>query len=101
MTPIHGEDGVVTHFIGIQAFRPVKMDLGPLPEPPWKDPPSMKYADLPPVQPREDPPAAGMGPGSSRHNPAVLEALSDEVLVSQILGRLAPKDVAMCAMVCR
>ncbi|GAQ80669.1 clock-associated PAS protein ZTL [Klebsormidium nitens] len=101
MTPIHGEDGIVTHFIGIQSFRPIKMDLGPLPERPWKDVPPVRHSELPPVQPSEESFAAGTFGGASRHNPAVFEALSDEVLVSRILGRLAPKDVAICSMVCR
>lgn len=101
MTPIHGDDGLVTHFIGIQSFRPIKIDLGPLPKPPWKDTPPVRQSEIPPVQPSEEFPASGTIGGASRHNPAVLEALSDEVLVSRILGRLAPKDVAMCSMVCR
>lgn len=101
MTPIHGEDGVVTHFIGIQSFRPVKMDLGPLPEPPWNDPPRKWQFERPPVEPSEPAGGGNAVPGSSRHTPAGLESLSDEVLVSRILGRLAPKDVAVCSMVCR
>ena len=37
LTPIHGDDGIVTHIIGIQLFTEANIDLGPMPLPFYKE----------------------------------------------------------------
>nr|AML79477.1 putative LOV domain-containing protein [Polypodium amorphum]AML79639.1 putative LOV domain-containing protein [Polypodium hesperium] len=95
LTPIFGDDGAVTHVIAIQSFTEAKLDLGPLPGPPWKASSGLKtlkqsgktWTDR----------STSFGPGK---NFCGLLCLSDEVLILNILARLAPRDVAASSMVC-
>nr|AML76734.1 putative LOV domain-containing protein [Gaga arizonica] len=95
LTPILGDDGVVTHVIGIQAFTEAKLDLGPLPGPPWKA--SRGVSTLKGSYEKRGSRASSFGPGK---NFCGLLRLSDEVLILNILARLAPRDVAAASMVC-
>lgn len=37
LIPIHGDDGIITHIIGIQLFTEENIDLGPMPLPFYKE----------------------------------------------------------------
>ncbi|MCO5579567.1 hypothetical protein L7F22_033424 [Adiantum nelumboides] len=94
LTPIFGDDGIMTHMIGIQSFTEAKLELGPLPGPPWKVPSRRQFV--------------ATSDGKSSHKAFTsgteycsLLRLSDEVLVLNILSRLPPRDVASFGMVCR
>ncbi|CAM6101089.1 unnamed protein product [Calypogeia fissa] len=100
MTPIHSEDGTITHVIGIQSFTEAKLDLGPLPFPPWKEPlewtnhhqstkDSCSYKQSP------------VGPGQSSRDRSGLLQISDEVLMHNIFAHIAPRDVAALGLVCK
>ncbi|XP_002990856.2 adagio protein 1 [Selaginella moellendorffii] len=102
LKPIRGEDGRITHIIGIQSFSEVKLDLGPLPPPLWRNQSSQhwlvrrhllddgySYASSP------------VGPGQSSKDRCGILRLSDEVLVQKILAQLTPRDVSSVALVCR
>ncbi|CAH1449407.1 unnamed protein product [Lactuca virosa] len=98
MTPIYGDDEVITHIIGIQFFTEVDLDLGPLQGSTTKG--TIKPSDgfrsslfscrLTPDQTR----------GSTRGLCGILQ-LSDEVISLKILSRLTPRDIASVGSVCR
>nr|AML78197.1 putative LOV domain-containing protein [Lygodium japonicum] len=92
LTPIFGDDGIMTHLIGIQSFTEAKLELGPLPGPPWKASFCRGF------RPSEDFSVHKVSPASSGY--CGLLRLSDEVLLLNILARLAPRDVASLGMVC-
>eukprot|EP00250_Pteridium_aquilinum_P007227 c16996_g1_i1 orf=506-2368(+) len=94
LTPIFGDDGIMTHIIGIQCFTEAKLELGPLPGPPWKAHSRHRF-----VAPSEE--TCAQRPFSSGNEFCCLLRLSDEVLVLNILARLPPRDVASFGMVCR
>ncbi|KAH7404420.1 hypothetical protein KP509_15G024900 [Ceratopteris richardii] len=94
LTPIFGDDGIMTHIIGIQSFREVKLELGPLASPPWKV--SSRYQFV------------GMLDDSYPHKCmnsedgfCCLLRLSDKVLVLNILALLPPRDVVSFGMTCK
>nr|AML79195.1 putative LOV domain-containing protein [Cryptogramma acrostichoides] len=95
LTPIFGDDGIMTHVIGIQSFTEAKLDLGPLPGPPWKA--SVGLQTLKGTDEIWTNRASSFGSGK---NFCGLLCLSDEVLILNILARLAPRDVAAASMVC-
>nr|AML77844.1 putative LOV domain-containing protein [Zygnemopsis sp. BC-2016] len=100
LTPIHGEGGMVTHFIGIQSFTETNLELGPLPPPPWKEPSKWnKMARGDGSAPYLVSPTGGSGQ-SSRDGCCFLQ-LNDEVLAQKILSQVSPRDLASLAMVCR
>nr|AML78599.1 putative LOV domain-containing protein [Vittaria lineata] len=94
MTPIFGDDGVVTHIIGIQSFTEAKLELGPLPAPPWKVTCGLQFV----ATSEDNNPHKALHVGSKYSS---LLRLSDEVLVLKILSRLSPRDMASFGMVCR
>nr|AML76579.1 putative LOV domain-containing protein [Equisetum diffusum] len=100
LTPIFGDDGVITHIIGIQSFTEAKLELGPLPGPPWRAARSWTFEQLPensdllPSFPSSDP-----VPAPKKYCGFLY--LSNEVLALKILARLTPRDVSSLAMVCR
>lgn len=98
LTPIFGDDGIVTHVIGIQSFTEAKLELGPLPGPPWKSSCCLSFDQLGDANLYR---TAPFGLGQSMKEFCGLRHISDEVLVSNILARLAPRDVAALGMVCR
>ncbi|GER37189.1 flavin-binding [Striga asiatica] len=74
LTPIHGDDGSVTHVIGIQVFSEAKLDLN-----------NISYPVFTP----------------HHQHPCGILQLSDEVIAHNILSRLTPRDVASVGSVCR
>ncbi|KAL7000852.1 Adagio protein 3 [Sarracenia purpurea var. burkii] len=96
LVPIHGDDGTVTHVIGIQVFDEAKININSISYPVFKETCpqkfdrsgkySLKSGQLPYIQFQE---ICG-----------ILQ-LSDEVLAHNILSRLTPRDVASIGSVCR
>ncbi|KAK1263919.1 Adagio protein 3 [Acorus gramineus] len=98
LTPIHGDDGIVTHVIGVQLFTEAKMDLNCLSYPVYKQaPPCHKY-DSPPFQ--EDSKMDEKFPHTQGRDSCGILQLTDEVLAHNILSRLTPRDVASVGSVC-
>nr|AML79099.1 putative LOV domain-containing protein [Laurelia sempervirens] len=89
LTPIHGDDGVVTHIIGIQLFSEEKIDLNHLSYPVFKQSSSLQSDHL-----------GGEAPNNHNNNICGILQLSDEVLAHNILYRLTPRDVASIGSVC-
>nr|AML77323.1 putative LOV domain-containing protein [Ptilidium ciliare var. pulcherrimum] len=99
MTPIQSEDGTITHVIGIQSFTEAKLDLGPLPFPPWKESSEWRKHHL-----SEDSCSYKQspgGPGQSSRDCSGLLQISDEVLMHNILAIVTPRDVAALGLVCK
>nr|AML76860.1 putative LOV domain-containing protein [Marrubium vulgare] len=97
MTPIYGDDGIITHIIGIQVFTEVTLDLGPLP------------ASLPKESARKSYRFRFNVPSNTRmggiqnigHGVCGIMELSDEVISLKILSLLTPRDIASVGSVCR
>ncbi|XP_076923137.1 adagio protein 1-like [Bidens hawaiensis] len=98
MTPIYGDDEVITHIIGIQFFTEVDLDLGPLPG-------STTHGTVKSSDPfRSSLLSFRLTPDGTR-SPSrglcrILQ-LSDEVICLKILSRLTPRDIASVGSVCR
>nr|AML78237.1 putative LOV domain-containing protein [Galax urceolata] len=95
LTPIHGDDGTVTHVIGIQVFAEAKIDLNSVSYPVFKETcqlldQSVKYSQK-----------SGQLRYTQLHDICGILQLSDEVLAHNILSRLTPRDVASIGSVCR
>uniref|UniRef100_A0A0D6QVR6 PAS domain-containing protein n=2 Tax=Araucaria cunninghamii TaxID=56994 RepID=A0A0D6QVR6_ARACU len=99
LTPIHGDDGIITHIIGIQLFTEAKIELGPLPSPFVKEA-FTRYADRSLSDPFLYRPAP-IGQGHFCREICGILQLSDEVLAQKILSRLTPRDVASVGSVCK
>ncbi|KAI5082981.1 hypothetical protein GOP47_0002724, partial [Adiantum capillus-veneris] len=95
LTPIFGDDGIMTHIIGIQSFTEAKLELGPLPSPPWKVPSRHQFLTT------SDGNCPHKAFSSGKKEFCSLLRLGDEVLLLNILSRLPPSDVASFGMVCR
>nr|AML79367.1 putative LOV domain-containing protein [Araucaria rulei] len=98
ITPIYDNEGIITHFLGVQSFREVNLDLGPLPGPLWK-----KSNDATHMQILEDlysQKSLSVCRDNSFQNYCPLYRVSDEVIVVNVLVRLTPRDVAMLGSVC-
>ena len=93
LTPIFGDDGAMTHIIGIQSFTEAKIELGPLPGPPWRVRSNRRKLNI-----SEE---SKYLPCPSGTEGCDLLRLTDEVLVISILAQLPPRDVASFGMVCR
>ncbi|XP_068658927.1 adagio protein 3-like [Aristolochia californica] len=96
LTPIHGDDGTVTHVLGIQLFTETKLDLNRLSYPVFKQTSYQQYEHL-----GRDPPTCEQILCSQNRNICGILQLSDEVLAHNILSRLTPRDVASIGSVCR
>nr|AML79351.1 putative LOV domain-containing protein [Buddleja lindleyana] len=96
LMPIHSDDGVVTHVIGIQIFSEVKLDLNNVSYPVFKET-CQQESD------RSGEPfrVGGQLPQSQHQEVCAILQLSDEVLAQNILSRLTPRDVASIGSVCR
>nr|AML78823.1 putative LOV domain-containing protein [Xanthium strumarium] len=88
LTPIHGDDGVITHIIGIQVFTVTKIDLNSVSYPVFKETVSNK-------------PTAPKAECIEGQEICGILQLSDEVMAQNILSRLTPRDVASIGSVCR
>ncbi|XP_026404039.1 adagio protein 1-like [Papaver somniferum] len=98
LTPIYGDDEIITHVIGIQFFTETNLDLGPLPGYSMKE--SVRSND----RFRSD--LSSYRPGPYGHNNICCELrgmlqLSDEVLSHKILSKLTPRDIASVGSVCK
>ncbi|MBA0679182.1 hypothetical protein Goari_010971, partial [Gossypium aridum] len=92
LTPIYGDDGIITHVIGIQFFTEVNIDLGPVPGSSIK---SMKSSTRSAFRP------GVVGDRNVYRGFCGILQLSDEVLSLKILSRLTPRDIASVGSVCR
>ncbi|KAK1289179.1 Adagio protein 1 [Acorus calamus] len=97
ITPIYGDDDTITHFIGIELFTEVDIDLGPLPGALTKE--SKKIIHSVPDNSFFRPLLSGHGHICREF--CALFQLSDEVLCQKILSRLAPRDIASIGSVCK
>ncbi|KAL4383608.1 hypothetical protein GQ457_15G004000 [Hibiscus cannabinus] len=96
LTPMHDDDGIVTHVIGIQVFSEAKLNLNHVSYPVFKETcnqqldQSAKCSHL-------------TGNPSFIYHQEIcgILQLSDEVLAHNILSRLTPRDVASIGSVCR
>uniref|UniRef100_A0A0E0J2Y3 PAS domain-containing protein n=1 Tax=Oryza nivara TaxID=4536 RepID=A0A0E0J2Y3_ORYNI len=95
LIPMHGDDGFVTHVIGIQLFSEANIDLSNVSYPVYKQ------------QSNHRPNIQEINPASHEHIPKIQSSeycgilqLSDEVLAHNILSRLSPRDVASIGSVC-
>ncbi|TYJ20872.1 hypothetical protein E1A91_A08G026400v1 [Gossypium mustelinum] len=98
LAPIYGDDGIITHVIGIQFFTEVNIDLGPVPGSSIKE--SIKssthsHSGFPVFWP------GVVGDRNVYRGFCGILQLSDEVLSLKILSRLTPRDIASVGSVCR
>ncbi|KAJ6809534.1 adagio-like protein 3 [Iris pallida] len=91
-----GDDGIVTHIIGIQIFCEANIDLNRLSYPVFKQTSHHKSSHFNLNHPSSDPNSTNQHP----HNFCGILQLSDEVLAHNILSRLSPRDVASIGSVC-
>nr|AML78703.1 putative LOV domain-containing protein [Solidago canadensis] len=98
MTPIYGDDDVITHIIGIQFFTEVDLDLGPLPGSTIKG--IVKVSDRFQSSLLSCRLTSAETRNSSRGLCGILQ-LSDEVISLKILSLLTPRDIASVGSVCR
>ncbi|XP_041015348.1 adagio protein 3 [Juglans microcarpa x Juglans regia] len=97
LVPIHDDDGIITHIIGIQVFSEAKIDLNHESYPVFKKTcdqqldQSGKYYAM----------SAAQSPLHQHQEICGMLQLSDEVLAYNILSRLTPRDVASIGSVCR
>ncbi|XP_068653551.1 adagio protein 1-like [Aristolochia californica] len=97
LTPIYGDDGIITHIIGIQFFTEANVDLGPLQGSSVKEPArsAERYlSDLSSHRP------VTVGPGNICRDYCGIFQLSDEVLSQKILSRLTARDIGSVGSVC-
>ncbi|XP_078429479.1 flavin-binding, kelch repeat, f box 1 isoform X2 [Wolffia australiana] len=88
LIPIHGDDGIVTHVIGIQIFSEAKLDLNELSYPVFEQISKQKTDRPDKTQVKQQKDSCG-----------ILQ-LSDEVLAYNILSCLSPRDVASVGSAC-
>ncbi|KAL0409027.1 UNVERIFIED_CONTAM: Adagio protein 3 [Sesamum radiatum] len=96
LMPIHSDDGMVTHVIGIQIFSEAKLDLNNVSYPVFKET-CQQQSDLSVESFR----VGGHLQRIQRLEVCGLLQLSDEVIAQNILSRLTPRDVASIGSVCR
>ncbi|PWZ40952.1 Adagio-like protein 3 [Zea mays] len=95
LVPMHGDDGYVTHVIGIQLFSEANIDLSSVSYPVYKQ----KSSSRPSIQDLNSSPHEHAPKIQSADHCGMLQ-LSDEVLAHNILSRLSPRDVASIGSVC-
>ncbi|KAJ7942868.1 Flavin-binding kelch domain F box protein [Quillaja saponaria] len=96
LAPIHDDDGVVTHIIGIQVFSEAKVDLSLVSYPVFKETCDQDFDKIDKYFPM-----SGDSILSQHQELCGILQLSDEVLAHNILSRLTPRDVASIGSVCR
>nr|AML78997.1 putative LOV domain-containing protein [Plenasium javanicum] len=97
LTPIHNDDGTISHIIGIQSFTEAKIDLGPLTCSLWKE---VSYTSEWPSEESAPQRIMASGPDQPFRDRCGLLDLSDEVLAQKILAHLSPRDVTSLGSVC-
>nr|CAB3489988.1 unnamed protein product [Digitaria exilis] len=95
LIPMHGDDGSVTHVIGIQLFSEPNIDLSNISYPVYKQQSSHRLS----IQDLNSAPHEHAPKIQSSDYCGILQ-LSDEVLAHNILSRLSPRDVASIGSVC-
>lgn len=93
--PIHGDDGFVTHIIGVQLFSEANIDLNRLSYPVFKQTSHQKINHS-----GEDSPMPNKSQVKQQPDVCGMLQLSDEVLAHNILSCLSPRDVASIGSVC-
>ncbi|KAJ1698269.1 hypothetical protein LUZ63_006781 [Rhynchospora breviuscula] len=93
LTPIYGDDEIITHFMGIQFFTDANIDLGSVPG-------SISVKETPIIGSFTWPVSAGHHSVVCREFCDIFQ-LSDEVLCQKILSRLSPRDIASLGSVCQ
>nr|AML77290.1 putative LOV domain-containing protein [Acmopyle pancheri] len=96
--PIRNNEGVITHFIGIQLFKKANLDLGTLHGPFQKKPNHATHMQI--LEDLYCEKSLFLCPINSSRKCCPLFRVSDEVLVVNILIRLTPRDVASLGSVC-
>nr|AML78379.1 putative LOV domain-containing protein [Phoradendron leucarpum] len=103
LVPIHGDDGIITHIIGIQVFAEAKADLDRVSYPVFKETCHQQSELL--DSGRCASPRGGEEAIYSRRRVQPeycgILLMPDEVLAHNILSRLSPRDVASIGSVCR
>ncbi|XP_073031074.1 adagio protein 3 [Primulina eburnea] len=96
LIPIHSDDGMVTHVIGVQIFTEAKLDLNNVSYPVFKETCQQDSH-------KSSEPFYQGGQLQYTHHLEMcgILQLSDEVLAQNILCRLTPRDVASIGSVCR
>lgn len=98
LTPIYGDDDIITHYMGIQFFTNANVDLGPVPGSVTREPVrSTRFAPDNFFRPI----TTGLEQDNFCREYSSLFQLTDEVLCQSILSRLSPRDVASVSSVCR
>ncbi|KAJ0981261.1 hypothetical protein J5N97_009516 [Dioscorea zingiberensis] len=95
LIPIHGDDGIVTHIIGIQLFSEANIDVNQLSYPVFKQSSYQKTSNWDSCSPMSE-----KSQSSHQSNYCGILQLSDEVLAHNILSRLTPRDMASVGSVC-
>nr|AML78101.1 putative LOV domain-containing protein [Polygala lutea] len=95
LAPIHDDDGVVTHVIGIQVFSETSIDLNRLSYPVFKQTCNQNAENK-----SEFSSLSGKSLYIQHKDVCGILQLSDEVLAHNILSRLTPRDVASIGSVC-
>ncbi|KAF9616186.1 hypothetical protein IFM89_028962 [Coptis chinensis] len=98
LSPIYGDDDVITHIIGIQFYTEANLDLGPLPKSCLKETARSSdrfHSDLSSYRP------IPAGHGNTCFDHCAIFQLSDEVLSYKILSRLTPRDIGSVGSVCK
>ncbi|GAB2291457.1 adenosine kinase [Dionaea muscipula] len=98
LTPVYGDNEIITHVIGIQFFSETNIDLGPLPGLAAKKTCRSIYHIRSSFTSFQLAQAADQ---KFYDGLCGLFQLSDEVLALEILSRLAPRDIAVVGSVCR
>nr|AML77395.1 putative LOV domain-containing protein [Platycodon grandiflorus] len=96
LAPLHGDDGIVTHIIGIQVFTEAKIDLNSISYPVFKETCQQQYDQSGKYSPK-----SGQIQYREYQEMCGILQLSDEVLAQNILSRLTPRDVASIGSACR
>ncbi|KAL3841058.1 hypothetical protein ACJIZ3_025649 [Penstemon smallii] len=98
MTPIYGDDDIITHIIGIQVFTEGTLDLGPIQGSSANESPRSSDKFRSNISPRK---FISDGSRNISHGVCGIMHLSDEVIAMRILSRLTPRDIASVGSVCQ
>lgn len=95
LTPIYGDDEMITHYMGIQFFNDSNVDLGPSPGSVTKELARSTW-----VAPGNTDSPTSVGKGNLWEHSSLF-LLSDEVICQKILSKLSPRDIASVNSVCK
>jgi clock-associated PAS protein ZTL len=95
LTPIYGDDEMITHYMGIQFFNDSNVDLGPSPGSVTKELARSTW-----IAPGNTDSPTSVGKGNLWEHSSLF-LLSDEVICQKILSKLSPRDIASVNSVCK